>query len=131
MILYIDGGCLGNGQEDLTKRVMRAVVTDIDGVVVFDQIRQGGSNNIAELWALVEAVSWARRQGWRELVVRTDSKNTIAWAFRQPGRKVNDREAVLRLQSALIEAAAGQISVRFEWVPRDENTAGIFIEGSQ
>src|SRR5438552_1672783 len=79
--LYIDGGCSRNGQVGAR---MRAVVLEADGAVLYDREQSGGTNNIAELWALVEAARWLSAQKIPTARVLTDSRNTIAWARKEP-----------------------------------------------
>lgn len=127
VVVYVDGGCVGNQQRDMSVRIMRAVVTDDCGQVRCDSTLRGGSNNIAELWALVEALAWLAQQGHRRALIRTDSRNLLAWAIRPPRAGVNDRQAVLDLQVQLARWSSA-VSYRLEWVPRAENKAGIYLE---
>ncbi len=55
MKIYTDGGCTGN-QKVSNKRRMRIVVADETGIPLVEKTLQGGSNNIAELWAVAEAL---------------------------------------------------------------------------
>lgn len=127
-VLYVDGGCAGNGQKEIAARRMVAVVTDETGRVVFDGERVGGSNNIAELWAVAEALTLAKADGTREVEVRTDSKNNLAWVLgRRLGKNLNDRDAVVALK-ARVEILRRDVAVTLTWVPRDQNLAGHYIE---
>jgi len=74
-ILYTDGGCSGNDQPDTAKRKMIAVVTDSSGNVLVEGQVRGGSNNIAELLAVKEALVWATEHGCDAIEIRTDSRN--------------------------------------------------------
>jgi ribonuclease HI len=128
MELYIDGGCSGNWQRDMSKRTMVAVVTDGHGDVVSEWRGSGGSNNIAELIALRDALTYADYHRWPSVVIYTDSQNIIAWARSgKPGKKLNDRTRVLEL---LVKVSQLMQSVYTElrWVPRDRNLAGHVIE---
>jgi len=128
MILYIDGGCMGNNQKDLSKREMVTAVTKETGEVVLSGRYPGGSNNIAELCALVDALDWYCEQNLspEPLELRTDSRNNLAWAQGgKVGRGVNDRTAVLNLQA---EIRAIGVAFTLVWVPRDENLAGHILE---
>ena len=49
MILYIDGGCLNNGDTNLSHRKMVSVVADERGQIIDEREAEGGSNNIASL----------------------------------------------------------------------------------
>lgn len=127
MELYIDGGCSGNAQKDLSKRHMIAVVTDSQGNVLYESEKVGGSNNIAELWAFVEAIAiGAAAWPGALLTIYTDSRNTIAWAkCRKVGQGINDRQAVLDLQARI---KATPVAFHLVWIPREKNKAGHVIE---
>lgn len=128
MVVYVDGGCTGNGQKDVSKRLMVSVVTDEDGIVLRESSRSGGSNNIAELEAVALALLVAEAAGVRTLTVRTDSRNNLAWVKNTKlGKRLNDREAVLRLRAEIAQLRAS-IALTLEWVPRDKNLAGHELE---
>jgi ribonuclease HI len=127
-ILYTDGGCSGNEQLDLTKRKMVAVVSDETGAILVEKVQQGGSNNIAELLAVKEALVWAVTQKFHEVEIRTDSRNNLAWTFgKNVGKKINDRDAVLALKS-VIDSCRNAVRVEMKWIPRNSNLAGKYIE---
>ena len=128
MIIYTDGGCSGNGQKDLTKRKMIAIVTDEHGEVLVEKYQEGGSNNIAELLAVKEALMWCSTHNVKQVEVRTDSRNNLAWVrSRRVGKNVNDPGAVMYLKGA-INALKGMIELKLVWVPREDNVAGHYIE---
>lgn len=128
MVLYVDGGCSGNGQRDMARRRMVMVVTDEAGVVLSEQQDTGGSNNIAELRAVRDALAWCRSHEVFEAEIRTDSRNNLAWVHGlKVGRQINDRDAVLDLK-ARIGRLREPMQVRLVWVPREENKAGHYIE---
>ena len=92
-ILFTDGGCSGNEQLDLNKRQMIACVSDQSGNILVEKKQTGGSNNIAELLAVKEALLWAASNKCEEVEIRTDSRNNIAWVFgTKVGKKINDRD---------------------------------------
>lgn len=131
MILYIDGGCSGNGQKDLNKRKMISVVTDGDGFVLDEREGQGGSNNIAELEAVLLAVSrCAYLKG--DHLIYTDSKNNLYWAQGHISRKVNDFERTRNIYKAIREYESvsnkNQSTWRLKFIPREYNLAGHYIE---
>jgi ribonuclease HI len=113
----------------MTKRRMVMVVADENGTVLRERKRPGGSNNIAELEAVRDALEWCVDHQVRRVEIRTDSRNTLAWVFgRKVGKKLNDLQTVLQLR-AEVAALRARIDLRMTWVPRDVNTAGIYIEG--
>jgi ribonuclease HI len=126
-ILYTDGGCSGNETKDVSKRRMVMVVTDESGLVLSERSSDGGSNNIAELEAIRDALLWAESNGESEIEVRSDSKNNQAWVFGKIGQKLNDRDRVLKLRFE-IEASRRSVLLRLTWIPRASNLAGQYIE---
>jgi ribonuclease HI len=129
--LYIDGGCSGNGQRDLSKRRMISVVTDEAGVVLSETLTAGGSNNVAELIAVRDAIRWCGMKGIRRAHVMTDSRNNLSWAFSastKVGKAINDRETVLSLKAEITAAFVTGFDLTLTWVPREDNLAGHYIE---
>jgi ribonuclease HI len=126
--LYTDGGCTGNEQPDAPQRVMTAVVSGADGTILVHVTRSGGSNNIAELWAVDLALRWAKGNGHKAVEIRTDSTNTLAWVQGRIGRKMNDRNAVLEAWSR-INLLRRVVDLTLHWIPREQNLAGKFLEG--
>lgn len=113
----------------MAARRMVMVVTDADGQVLSERTAEGGSNNIAELEAVHDAVTYAYAQGFDALEVRTDSRNNLAWVHgSRVGKHINDRARVLLVKS-LIDQMRTSLRLTLVWVPRDENKAGHYIEG--
>src|SRR5262245_15381483 len=105
MIVYVDGGCSANNQRDLSCRHMVAVVLGEDGSLLSKREEPGGSNNIAELIAVRDALRWAIRHEHDEVEVRTDSRNNIAWVFNKSlGKRLNDRARVEQLRHEIAAA---------------------------
>jgi ribonuclease HI len=128
MILNTDGGCSGNSQKDLSKRKMIAVVTDEGGNVIIEKFQDGGSNNIAELLAVKEALMWCFNSGIKNVEIITDSQNNISWVWnKKVGKKINDQETVMNLKNT-IDVLLKDIKLTLTWKPREENWAGIHIE---
>jgi ribonuclease HI len=126
-ILHTDGGCSGNDQPHASKREMIAVVADANGNVLVETQVHGGSNNIAELLAVKEALVWATEHGYESIEIRTDSRNNLAWVAGRIGNKLNDRGAVLDLYKT-ISLLRERVQVDLVWIPRDANLAGQYIE---
>ena len=55
----VDGGCSNNDRLNQSIRQMIAVVTDENGTVLVHKTKMKGSNHIAELWAILEALVFA------------------------------------------------------------------------
>ncbi len=128
-ILYVDGGCSGNMHKDIAARVMSACVSDEHGTILVDKCKQGGSNNIAELWSVVEALTWCAQNGVKTCCVYTDSRNSLSWAnlSRRLGKHLNDRRAVELLRAEL-GVLLRLVKMELVWLPRDENVAGRYLE---
>ena len=126
-ILYTDGGCTGNEQRDCSKRKMVAVVSDDRGQILIDKHQEGGSNNIAELLAVKEALLWCVAHKIGDVEIRTDSRNNLAWVGGKIGKKLNDRDTVLNLKDA-IEACRSKVNFTLTWIPREKNYAGHYIQ---
>lgn len=128
MVLYVDGGCSGNGQTDMARRRMVMVVTDAVGTVLSEQTDGGGSNNIAELRAVRDALAWCRSHDVFDVEIRTDSRNNLAWVLgSKVGQQINDRAAVLDLKARIARLRA-PMDINLTWIPREQNKAGHYIE---
>ena len=127
-ILFTDGRCSGNEQRDPKRRQMVAVVTDENGKILVEKTQEGGSNNIAELLAVEEALAWAVDHKHHQIEIRTDSTNNLAWVHgTEVGRKINDRNAVLALKSS-IDSLKSTVKFNLVHIPRSKNKAGHYIE---
>ena len=80
---------------------MLIVVTDEIGTLRVRKTTKGGSSNIAELWAVAEAMLHAKKEHVSEIEVFTDSQNNLAWLKGNIGKKLNDRNAVMNLLTAI------------------------------
>lgn len=129
MVLYTDGGCEGNDQRDMAKRRMIMVVVDEAGKVLSDRICAGGSNNIAELRAVRDALVWCQDKQIDVVEIRTDSRNNLAWVCGvKVGKAINDRAQVLSLRDE-IRALRQKVTYALVWIPREQNKAGQYLEG--
>ena len=131
MKLYTDGGCHGN-QLKIKDRKMRIVVTDETGVVLLEKFKTGGSSNVAELWAIAEALVLMQNCNLNEIIeIHTDSKVAIAWSHGRIGT-VDDPKSVHNLNVAILNVAITNVCegrrVSIKWIPRAKNLAGIYIE---
>ena len=107
---------------------MVAVVTDQSGVVLRDESRDGGgSNNIAELWAVYLALDWCVHHHIPDVLIYTDSQNNLSWVNGRLGKHLNNRRAVEALQQ-IIRKRRQRVTTMLKWIPREENLAGHVIE---
>ena len=77
--VFTYGGCTNNYQYDIETRDMYIIVTDEVGSVLVEKIKTSGSNNIAELWAIEEALLYANSCGVLDLDLYSDSKTALSW----------------------------------------------------
>jgi ribonuclease HI len=121
------GDCTNTYQYDIIKREMIIVVTD-ESVPLVEKTRRSGSNNIAELWAIEEALLYARSCGVVELDLYSDSKIALSWLDGRIGKKLNDRRAVLELLESINEVRQQHVRLKTTWVPRDHNLAAVYVD---
>ena len=124
--MYSDGAC-DNSEPDPKRRTIRAVVTDENGILLVDKTLTGGSSNIAELWAVAEALAFAKSCGIPALDLFTNSQNNLAWIEGRVGKKLNDRTAVWKLIAAITNFRES-VRLTVTWIPREQNVAGHYID---
>jgi ribonuclease HI len=128
VLLFVDGGCTGNGLRDRSKRTMRHVVLKADGTIVSLQTTPGGSNNCAELLAVHDALAYCVNAHIGRVEIRTDSRNNLAWVYgSRISPTINDTQLVRSIR-ARIDALRTRVAMRLVWVPREKNIAGHFLE---
>src|SRR5581483_7073623 len=128
MNLYTDGGCTNNNQSDMKKRKMIIAVSDEDGTILLDKTKEGGSNNVAELWAIAECLALMQSCGQEEVTIHTDSQCAAAWVTKgRIGKHLNDRMTVIELLEAIRDLRF-EVKTTIKWVPREHNLAGHYIE---
>lgn len=143
-ILYTDGACKFNNSTDLFKRRMYICFVDTskkdipsDPFLRNFQIREpiaiqrqyGGSNNLAELIALHECLKYCIKWRYKDISIKLDSKNTIAWINSgKVGKKINNPEITQSILDKTKEMEEQFNSVEFSYVPRNDNLAGIKLE---
>jgi ribonuclease HI len=131
MKLYTDGSCMNQIDADHKKRIMRIVVTDENGTVLVDKTKTGGSSNVAELWAVTEALLYVKNceipANQKIAEIFMDSQNNFAWLNGRVGHKINDKKAVSHLLTA-VNRLREKVKLKLTWIPREENLAGIYLE---
>ena len=99
-VIYVDGGCAGNQQKDISQRRMVTCIYDEDMVTmdgkkfqIRPSIEKGGSNNIAEIMAVFEALRYAIDGGFDDIIIKMDSKVAYFWIKNGIKKKnINDFE---------------------------------------
>lgn len=126
-ILYVDGGCSGNHLKDKKDTKMVSVVSDEQNNILSEEKNDGGSNNIAELIAVRNALSYCFKEGFLDVEIRTDSRNNFAWIYGRVGKKLVDRDRVFEIKKE-IAYLIKRVKLKLVWIPREENIAGHYIE---
>jgi ribonuclease HI len=139
-VYYIDGQSQGNEQNSLPRKAKIAIayVESLDTVdsgrfKIYWQAIGDRTNNEAEYYALLKALELIGEKAtgkvpgnMGEALVRSDSKlvvNQVNGEWR-----VED-EKLIELSEKARDLIKDLGSIRLEWVPRDENYAGLWLEG--
>ena len=143
-IFYIDGQSQGNEQNSLPRNAKIAIAyTESSGQIdpgkfrIYWQPIGDRTNNEAEYYALLKALAlaadrWADKttgkvlSGVGEILIRSDSQlvvNQVNGAWRVEDSKL------LELSEKARESILNLGNVRLEWVPREDNYAGLWLEG--
>lgn len=124
-VLFIAAGCSNNHQTDPTQRQMTVAVTDRSGRMLIQKSRHGGSNNIAALWAIQEALAWCAANGVKTAVIRTSSRTAYVWLSTPVDE--NTRQDVRSFRSD-IDALRPKVAFETVVIPIAENLAGPQLE---
>jgi len=139
-VFYIDGQSQGNEQNSLPRKAKIAIAysessdtIDPGKFRIYWQPIGDRTNNEAEYYALLKALELIAEKATGkypgkidEALVRSDSKlivNQVNGLWR-----VED-ERLMELSSQARDMIGKIGSVRLEWVPREENYAGLWLEG--
>ncbi len=138
-VFYVDGQSQGNEQNSLPRKAKIAIAyAESDAVDrgkfrIYWQPIGDRTNNEAEYYALLKALELIAEKATGkvpgnigEAVVRSDSKlvvNQVNGEWRVEDEKLIELSEKAR---DLIEDLG---SIRLEWVPREENLAGLWLEG--
>src|SRR5438093_11660197 len=129
-VYYIDGQSQGNEQNSLPRKAKIAIAYAESDTIDHGKFR---TNNEAEYYALLKALELIAEKATEkppsnigEALVRSDSKlvvNQVNGEWR-----VED-ERLMELSSQAREMIEKLGSFRLEWIPREENYAGLWLEG--
>lgn len=81
--------------------------------------------NEAEYIAIIHAVKHAVRKELDVILIRSDSQLVINQIL---GKYEIKEKRLLQLHNNLIDAIPQRMTIHFQWVPREENLAGIWID---
>jgi ribonuclease HI len=143
-VFYVDGQSQGNEQKDRPRNARIAIAYSEQSVTVepgkfriYWQPIGDRTNNEAEYYALLKALAliadrWADKSSGKvpasvgEVLIRSDSKLVV---YQVGGEwKVEDSK-LIELTGKARDSVMKLGSVRLEWVPREENLAGLWLEG--
>ncbi len=143
-IFYIDGESRGNEQNSLPRNAKIAIAySESSGQVdpgkfrIYWQPIGDRTNNEAEYYALLKALAlaadrWADKTtgkvlgGVGEILIRSDSQlvvNQVNGEWRVEDSKL------IELSEEARDSITKLGAVKLEWVPREENYAGLWLEG--
>jgi len=116
--IYTDGACTGNGTDWATAS-WGYVVVENDIIISEDNgfVRGKQSNNTGELTAIAEAILYAIKNDYDEVLIYSDSRYSIdsltVWNIekRRKGQKKANYDLIKDILGLM-----GQIDVSFEWV---------------
>ena len=143
-IFYIDGQSQGNEQNSLPRNAKIAIAyAESSGQIdpskfrIYWQPIGDRTNNEAEYYALIKAVAlaaerWADKttgkvlDGVGEILIRSDSQLVVNQVNEE--WRVEDSK-LIELSEKAKDSIKTLGNIRLEWVPREENYAGLWLEG--
>jgi ribonuclease HI len=137
-VYYVDGQSQGNEQNSLPRKAKIAIAyaesdTDHGKFRIYWQPIGDRTNNEAEYYALLKALELIEKKttgkvtgNIGEALVRSDSKLVVNQVNGEWG--VED-EKLIELSDNARDLIKKIGLVRLEWVPREENLAGLWLEG--
>jgi len=143
IVAYIDGQSQGNEQRSEPRDARIAIAFSEPGAIDPRKVRihwrnlGDKTNNEAEYHALLEALAliarrWTDNSTGRisdkigEVLIRSDSKLVVSQV---KGEWRVDDSKLIELNSKARNSIGKLGYVRLEWVPREENYAGLWLEG--
>jgi len=139
-VYYVDGQSQGNEQNSLPRKAKIAIAyTESSGQIdpgkfrIYWQPIGDRTNNEAEYYALLKALELIAEKAPGKVpgniggaLVRSDSKLVVNQV--NGDWRVED-ERLMELSSQATEMIEKLGPIRLEWVPREENYAGLWLEG--
>ncbi|OLD11287.1 MAG: hypothetical protein AUI93_04970 [Crenarchaeota archaeon 13_1_40CM_3_52_10] len=143
-IFYVDGESRGNEQNSLPRNARIAIAysessvqADTGKLRIYWQPIGDRTNNEAEYYALLKALAmiaekWADKttgriqSGFGQILIRSDSQLVV---YQVSGEWRVEDSKLIELSEKARDSIEKLGSVRLEWVPREENYAGLWLEG--
>lgn len=118
LTFYCDAGTKNNGQ--FGKQETIVVVTDNNGKILIEEQIGDKTNNEGELNGIIKAAKIIPK----ESLLLSDSDLAVKWTNIEYGTKID------RLKSLIYDAiiTTKKKNIRVEWIPREKNLAGHYIE---
>lgn len=132
-IIYCDGSTSFNNVKDLSRRKMVICYVDVQIPNHF-QIRpshlKNGSNNIAEILGILEALRYAYFMHYKDLLIKTDSRIAHGWVTKGLSKKgvLNNRKLTEYILARINKIKPWFNKLKFEVINRKENLAGHVLE---
>lgn len=128
--IWVDGATLGKNGKLGTVKTVGLGVFCAEPRIKISEVVSGGSSNEAEFFALLRGMEEAIRLGLRDVHFFSDSKIVVNRAsrprkkngkpYRRPRGK-NKNERMDAYQDEVLELCKSFDSVKFTWIPREEN----------
>ena len=122
VVLYTDAGTWDNGTSR-QRSVLAVWDSRRQGIVAHEEL-PGTTNNEAEYAAIIAALELARHDGLTGVLIRSDSELCVK-QIKGAYQVKEERLRPLRDRAARL---LNDVRGRIEWVPRERNHAGIFLE---
>jgi ribonuclease HI len=122
MYLFVDAGTKNNGKPGQSSVI---AITDKLGDVIYEKNVGNKTNNQAEALAIATALWWVYR-GERKHIF-SDSQIAVGWALKG---KVRNKKLPRWYHTTawFMNALLNKTGSIVEWVPRDKNLAGFYLE---
>lgn len=131
MTVFVDAGTKNNGKRGHQKT--RIVVTDENGIVLFEKFIGDYTNNEGEILAIIAALRNVEPRKAKHIY--SDSRIAVNWTLAGKNYEQQLRKAAKnRLSDRLIHFinAANVLFLLSDsvitWIPREKNKAGIYLE---
>lgn len=116
--IYVDAGTKNNGMTGLQETTIAGILED--GTLAFEEFIGDKTNNEGEITAVIRALEQTKEP----VCILSDSKIAVGWAKKGKTKNAPNREALAKEANRLLIKTSSAI----EWLPRDENKAGIYLE---
>lgn len=130
MIVYVDAGTKNNGSRGNQQTVI--VVADESGEILFEKQIGDYTNNEGEILAVLAALK--NVYPLRSKEIYSDSRVAVGWAVKGKDPEKNKRKKKGALSDRHIyfinstNTLLGLTGSTIQWIPREENKAGWYIE---